>query len=58
MIGMSCEKCIYFESDLCHRYPPTVLLVIDSKDELVPSIGFPHVEEDDWCGEFNAGLKQ
>jgi len=57
MIGVECGKCIYFESGLCHRYPPIVSVVIDSKDELVPTLSFPTVEEDDWCGEFISDVK-
>jgi len=51
---MKCEKCIYFDGEVCHRYPPTIMVMMDSKDEPQPAIGLPNVEPDDWCGEFKA----
>jgi hypothetical protein len=54
---MKCEKCIYFDDDVCKRYPPAISAAMDSSDELIPFLGYPSVEPDDWCGEFKAEAK-
>lgn len=49
-----CEDCIFYSDEFCHRYPPTIMTMMDSDDQVHPAIGFPNVAPDDWCGEFKA----
>ncbi len=49
-----CEGCLYYRARRhvaiggeCHRYPPAALGV-----GRVGDFYFPHIEKDDWCGEW------
>ena len=48
-----CEDCIYYTHDrFCNRYPPTMAVTTNEEGEIIPVIGFPDVDPEDWCGEF------
>lgn len=42
----TCGNCRYFRMYECHRHPPVVIQLADEA-----ATKWPHVEDDDWCGE-------
>ena len=60
-IAMMCKNCKYYydmwDETQCHRYPAVVTKpdVSLSRDDGCNST-YPDVNEDDWCGEFKAGV--
>ncbi len=52
---INCEDCCFWDSDECHRMPPTVVAAADSINGggTLMTV-WPETEADDWCGEGKA----
>ena len=64
---MLCETCKFQDSNVCHRYPPTLTTVVlpgppdlmgRNSLQLHNSCLFPQVADDSWCGEWQQGHKK
>lgn len=57
-----CKNCKFFEEEKCKRFPPTFSFKHGYTDHYgsgeyignfyKPTIEFPNVSNDEWCGEF------
>ena len=48
-----CKDCRWWDSGICHRYPPKIVTVTsDHLHVLIASTEWPATYQDDFCGEF------
>jgi hypothetical protein len=58
-----CKTCKYYEHEVCKRYPPQCATAVPQRHQITQQVvpmmivGFPQVNEDDWCGEWSNGAK-